>query len=106
MRFQIGISKSVGGTRYLPYAFTEQGISMLSAILNSQKAIDDSVSIMRAFVMLRRFSLNYSTLKKEIKKLEKDMNRKFKDINEALNYLLVKDKLQKEQLERKRIGFK
>ncbi len=106
LRFQNGTSKGKGGTRYLPYAFTEQGVSMLSAILNSQKAIDVSISIVRVFVMLRKYTLNFTELKLQIKKMEKDMNRKFKDVYEALNYLLNKDKHEVIQKERKRIGYK
>lgn len=106
LRFQNGTSKGKGGTRYLPYAFTEQGVSMLSAVLNSQKAVDVSITIIRAFVMLRQYALNFTELKLQIKKMEKDMNRKFKDVYEALNYLLNKDKHEVIQKERKRIGYK
>lgn len=106
LRFQNGTSKRRGGTRYCPYAFTEQGVSMLSAVLNSKKAIDVSISIIRVFVLLRQYALNYSKLKQQIKKLEKEMNIKFKDIYEALNYLLNKDKQEIKQKSRRRIGFK
>ena len=106
LRFQFGTSKERGGTRYIPYVFTEQGVSMLSAILNSKKAIDVSVTIIRAFVMLRQYALNYTELKQQVKKMERVMNRKFKDVYEALNYLLNNDKLEAEQKERKRIGYK
>ncbi len=106
LRFQFGTSKGRGGTRYPPHAFTEQGVSMLSAILNSKKAIDVSVAIIRAFVLLRKYSMNYTELKEQIRKLEKEMNRKFKDVYEALNYLLHKDKLETDQKDRKRIGYK
>ena len=69
LRFQIGTLKNQRGqhSKYLPYAFTEQGVSMLSAILNSQKAIDVSITIIRAFVMLRQYALNFNELKKQIK---------------------------------------
>jgi hypothetical protein len=50
LRFQFETSKGRGGTRYMPYAFTEQGLAMLSGVLNSDKAIDVNISIMRAFV--------------------------------------------------------
>ena len=106
MRFQFGTSKERGGTRYIPYVFTEQGVSMLSAILNSKKAIDVSVTIIRAFVMLRQYALNYTELKQQVKKMERVMNRKFKDVYEALNYLLNNDKQEAEQKDRKRIGYK
>ena len=87
LRLQIETSNR-GGRRYMPYAFTEQGVSMLSAVLNSQKAITVSIAIIRAFVMLRQYVLDYKELKEQIEKLEKEMNHKFKDIYEALNYLI------------------
>lgn len=83
-----------------PLAFTEQGLAMLSGLLNSDKAIDVNIAIMRAFVMLRQYHMNYNELKIEIERLEKEMNYKFKDIYEALNHLLEPPKQ-----ERKLIGF-
>lgn len=84
-----------------PYAFTEQGLAMLSGILNSDKAISTNIAIMRAFVMVRQYALTYKDLTQKLKEIE----GKFTDIYEALNYLLEKDKQQIEQKERKRIGF-
>src|ERR1035437_4426499 len=55
LRSQFGASSSWGGMRYLPMAFTEQGVAMLSSVLNSQQAIDVNIAIMRAFVRLRKF---------------------------------------------------
>ena len=75
-------------SKYAAYAFTEQGVAMLSSVLRSQKAIDVNIAIMRAFVLVRKHLTDYAELKSEIKKLELEMNRKFKDINEALHYLL------------------
>lgn len=89
-----------------PFAFTEQGVAMLSSVLNSQKAIEVNIAIIRAFVVLRQHLADYKDLKEEIAKLEKQMNTKFKDINQALNYLLNKDQKEKEQANRKQIGFK
>jgi phage regulator Rha-like protein len=87
LRFQIGTSKR-SGRRYMPYAFTKQGVAMLSTVLNSEKAISVSIAIIRAFVMLRQYVLDYKELKEQIEKLEKEMNHKFKDVYEALNYLI------------------
>ncbi len=67
---------------------TEQGVAMLSSVLNSKKSIDVNIAIMRTFVLLRQHLADYKDLKEEIKKLEKEMNLKFKDIYEAINYLL------------------
>jgi len=100
LRLQIETSKR-GGRRYLPYAFTEQGLAMLSGILNSEKAISVNIAIMRAFVMVRQYALTYKDLTERLKEIES----KFTDVYEALNYLLDKDKHQLEQKERKRIGF-
>ena len=74
-------------SKYLPYAFTEQGVAMLSSILKSNKAIDVNIAIMRAFVVLRQHLSDYNDLKQEIGKLEREMKRKFKDIDQALRYL-------------------
>jgi len=84
-----------------PYAFTEQGLAMLSGILNSEKAITVNIAIMRAFVLVRQYALTYKDLTEKLKEIE----GKFTDVYEALNYLLDKDKQQTEQKERKRIGF-
>ena len=79
LRCQIGTSKR-GGRRYLPYAFTEQGVAMLSSVLNSERAIEINIQIMRAFVNLRRIALTYVGLKRKIEEMEKKYNGKFKII--------------------------
>ena len=81
------VTSSWGGRRYSPFAFTEQGVAMLSSVLKSKTAIEVNISIMRAFVLTRQFLSNYEDLKKQISILENDMNLKFKDVYEALNYL-------------------
>lgn len=88
-----------------PYAFTEQGLAMLSGILNSAKAIKVNIAIMRAFVFLRQYALTHKDLTEKLKQLEDKYNRQFADIYEALNYLL-NEKKQIEQGGRKRIGYK
>ena len=92
-----------GGLRYLPYAFTEQGVAMLSAVLNSDKAIDVNISIMRAFVFIRQYALSHKDLTEKLKELETKYNKQFEDVYEALKFLLQKDKQLKE---RKPIGYK
>ena len=89
-----------------PYAFTEQGLAMLSGILNSDKAIKVNIAIMRAFVFIRQYALTHKDLTDKLKELETKYNKQFKDVYEAMNYLLQKDKLEIEQTERKRIGYK
>ena len=76
-----------------PYAFTEQGLAMLSGILNSDKAINVNIAIMRAFVLIRQYALTYKELTAKLKEIE----GKFDDVYEAINYLLNKDKQQVEQ---------
>lgn len=79
LRFQIGTS-SWGGTRYAPFAFTEQGVAMLSGILRSHRAIEVNINIMRAFVHMRQYLLAHTPkqeldeLRKRIEYLEEDIN--------------------------------
>ncbi|MBP8192920.1 MAG: ORF6N domain-containing protein [Chitinophagales bacterium] len=101
LRLQFETS-SYGGRRYLPYAFTEQGVAMLSSVLNSKKAIDVNIAIMRTFVKMRQYALDYKELAEKL--LEHD--KQFDDVNEVLNYLMTEKKLEIEQQERRRIGFK
>ncbi len=90
----------------LPFAFTEQGVSMLSSVLRSQKAIQVNIAIMRAFVFIKQYALTHKDLTDKLKELETKYNKQFSDVYEAINYLLKKDKQEIEQKERKRIGFK
>ena len=71
----------------IPYAFTEQGLAMLSGILNSDVAINVNINIMRAFVMMRQYALNYQDLAVKISALEQNYNKQFADVYEALDYL-------------------
>jgi hypothetical protein len=61
---------------------------MLSSVLKSKKAVQVNISIIRAFVLLRKYLMDYSELKQQIEQLETGINRKFKDVYEAINYLL------------------
>jgi len=107
---QFAIS-SWGGTRKLPYAFTEQGVAMLSGLLNSDAAIDTNIVIMRAFVMLRQYALNYSELKHELDNFMRETNSRL-DKNDmkfdALFELFDEYIAYKKELEKPRnpIGFK
>lgn len=93
-------------SKYLPFAFTEQGVAMLASVLNSTKAIDMNIQIVRVFVFMRKFTLSHQELSEKLKELEGKFNKQFNDIYEAINYLLKKDTLQEEQHKRPRIGFK
>ena len=101
LRSQFASSKR-GGTRYTPFAFTEQGVAMLSSVINSEKAIEINISIIRAFVTIRQFTLTYSELKERITAIE----NQFPDIYKALNYLVDKDHNSKSSAERDKIGYK
>ena len=90
----------------LPFAFTEQGIAMLSSVLKSKTAIQINISIMRAFVMIRQFALTYQELNEKLIALEKKHNQKFTDIDQVLNYLIKKDQQQTQQTARKQVGYK
>ena len=105
LRTQFATS-SWGGQRYNPYAFTEQGVAMLSSVLNSEIAIDINIAIVRAFVMIRQFALTYQELNEKLKALEKKHNQKFTDIDQVLNYLIKKDQQVIQQTARKQIGYK
>jgi hypothetical protein len=100
-----GTSKR-GGTRYMPFAFTEQGVAMLSSVLNSEKAIAMNIAIIRTFVLLRQLAHRDAGLAEKIKKLEKKYNHNFKEIFKALEYLVSEKQQQKDFGERQRIGFK
>jgi hypothetical protein len=93
-----------GGAK--PFAFTEQGIAMLSSVLKSKKAIQMNIAIMRAFVMMRQFTLTYDELSEKLIELEKLHNQKFDDIEQVLTYLIQKDNQQTQQLTRKEVGYK
>lgn len=105
LRCNFSTSNQRGGIRYMPFSFTEQGVAMLSSVLNSDKAIDVNIAIMRAFVFVRQYALTHKDLTDKIKELEKRYNQQFEDVYEAINYLLQTDKQQTEQKTRKRIGF-
>lgn len=100
LKFQNGISSSKhGGRRTMPYVFTEQGVAMLSSVLNSEQAIAINIQIMRTFSQLKRFSLENKELAQRIQYIEKylieyskDTNEEIDKINEALNYLLDRTK--------------
>lgn len=99
-------SEGWGGRRYKPFAFTEQGVAMLASILNSPKAIEVNIAIVRAFVFMRQYALSHKDLTDKLRKLEARYNRKFKDISTAIHFLLQKDQADTRQKERNRIGYK
>jgi hypothetical protein len=100
------VTSSWGGTRHQSFAFTEQGVAMLSAVLNSTRAVHTSISIMRAFVMMRQWALTHQELSKRLDALEQQYGQKFSDIEQVLNFLIQKDQKKAQQQQRDRIGFK
>ncbi|MBI2258808.1 MAG: ORF6N domain-containing protein [Flavobacteriia bacterium] len=89
-----------------PLAFTEQGVSMLSSILRSKKAIQINIAIMRTFVLIRNFALTNNELTIKLKELERKYDKQFVDVFEAINYLIKKDNINKQHNTRVKIGFK
>ena len=90
----------------LPFAFTEQGIAMLSGILNSEVAININIAIMRTFVIMRRFALEHKEFNSKLLEIESKYDKQFSDIYEALNFLIKRDENESIQKGRKQIGYK
>jgi len=95
VRCQIVTSPKGGGRQYFPYVFTEQGVSMLSSVLNSEQAITINVQIMRTFVKMRQFALENKELSERLSYVEQYLMQYAKDnsveidkINQAINYLI------------------
>ncbi len=100
LRFQFGTSSRWGGRRYLPYAFTEQGVAMLSSVLNSERALQVNIAIMRTFVKLREMIASRKDLAKRLDALEKKYDDQFKVVFDAIRELMTPpDK------PRRRIGY-
>ncbi|MBI4995249.1 ORF6N domain-containing protein [Candidatus Peregrinibacteria bacterium] len=87
--------------KYLPYAFTEQGVAMLSSVLNSERAIKVNIQIMRTFTRLREMLATHRELKEKIEKLEKKYDKKFAVVFEVMRKLLAPEEKPKPP-----IGFK
>jgi len=102
LRSQSGISNSGrGGRRYLPYAFTEQGVAMLSSVLRSNRAVQVNIAIMRTFVKLREMLTTHKDLAQKLETLEKKYDRQFKVVFDAIRQLMKPEEPPKQQ----RIGF-
>ncbi|MFC1480419.1 ORF6N domain-containing protein [Candidatus Omnitrophota bacterium] len=101
LKCQFGTS-SWGGTRKLPYAFTEHGILMLSSVLNSQRAILVNIQIMRTFVSLKRMLFTYEGLRRKIEAMEKKCDGQFQIVFTALRKLMEPPP----EKPRRMIGFK
>ncbi len=96
-------------TKYLPFAFTEQGISMLSGVLHSERAIEMNIAIMRAFIAIRQFVLQYNDLAEQIIEIKQSVtnhNEQLNQIYNAIENLLDEKTEQKKWSNREPIGFK
>ena len=101
LRSQIATSnKGRGGRRYAPYAFTEQGVAMLSTVLNSERAIQVNIEIMRAFVHLRQMLASNAQLARKLNALEKKYDSQFRVVFEAIRELMTPSEPNK-----RKIGF-
>jgi prefoldin subunit 5 len=111
LRPQIATLKTGRGqhSKYLPYAFTEQGVAMLSGILNSDKAINMNIAIMRAFVEVRKVVFRENDLKEQLRQVKEILgshDEQLKQIYDAMENLLDEKAEQRKWDERVRIGFK
>ena len=106
LRSQI-VTSSWGGTRYSPMAFTEQGVAMLSSVLNSDRAVQVNIAIMRAFVQMRKFIQSTESLTKKLNELEKETRMKFSEQQEQIKIVFeaIKQLMTDEVKPKRRIGF-
>ena len=100
LRFHFGTS-SWGGQRYLPYAFTENGVAMLSSVLNSKRAIHVNIQIMRTFTKIREMLATHKELRQKIDKMEKKYDHQFKIVFDAIRQLMSPPEAKK-----RRVGFR
>jgi hypothetical protein len=105
LRSQIDTS-SWGGTRYMPMAFSEQGVAMLSSILNSKTAIEVNIRVIRVFTKLREYALTHKEILIQLAKLEKEVKGNSKDIENI--FMVLKELIEKQSnpVPRNKIGFK
>ena len=92
--------------KYLPYAFTEHGVTMLASVLKSSKARKMNIAIVRAFVALRRTLLNIENLNVQIQELETKYDKQFEDIFEAIQFLITDKESDENNVQRQKIGYK
>ena len=98
------VTSNRGGTRYMPYAFTEPGVVMLSSVLNNPKAIDINIQIVRAFIVLRQYALGYAELSRKLEDFMLETNMQFNDIYQALTELASQKEL--DEKPRNPIGYR
>jgi hypothetical protein len=89
-----------------PFAFTEHGVTMLASVLRSEKAIRMNIAIVEAFIALKEFSITYKELAAKLHEIENKYDKQFKDVYDAINFLLQKDNQETAQKQRNRIGYR
>ena len=97
------VTSSWGGARYVPMAFTEQGVAMLSSVLRSSRAIEVNIAIMRAFVQLRESFASNKEIEKKLKELENHLEKHEEDIK--LIFEAIRQLMESPKEKRKKIGF-
>lgn len=107
LRSQFASLKRGQHSKYLPYAFTEQGVAMLSSVLNSERAIKVNIAIMRAFVKMREFLQSNDKLARKLKELEKETREKFTKQHEqiALIFDAIKELMTEDEKPKRKIGY-
>jgi len=107
LRSQFVTLKRGGHSKYLPFVFTEQGVAMLSSVLNSKSAIQVNIAIMRAFVQLRRFLQSNEELSKKLKKLESETKNKFAEHEEQIQLIFeaIKELVNDKEKPKSEFGF-
>jgi hypothetical protein len=102
LRLQFATSKTGrGGRRYLLYAFTEQGVAMLSSVLRSERAVQVNIAIMRAFVRLREMLATHRELARKLDEMEKRYDAQFRVVFDAIRELMAPEPIPS----KRRIGF-
>ena len=100
LRSQFATSNGRGGRRYIPYVFTELGVAMLSSVLNSERAVQVNIAIMRAFVRLRELAASHKDVLRRLDEMEGKVDRQFKVVFDAIRALMAPPKIP-----RRRIGY-
>ncbi|MBI5025051.1 MAG: ORF6N domain-containing protein [Candidatus Omnitrophica bacterium] len=90
-RSQFATLKKGKNIKYLPYAFTEQGVAMLSSVLNSDRVIEVNLQIMRVFVKLREWMMSHKDLARKIEELERKYDAQFRGVFEAIRRLMKEE---------------
>jgi phage regulator Rha-like protein len=101
LRTQFATLKNLGRgehRKYLPFAFTEQGVAMLASVLKSEKAIEVNIQIVRAFVILRQYALGYAELNQKLEAFMLETNMQFSDIYQALTEMASQNEKDKKPL--------